>query len=441
MPWVVIILVYPLAGAMVYLFIGRSKKNNKLIKQLRSTFEEGKEYFVQDPAIREEIYEKDYDNLKYIMNFCEFPVTKNNEVTYYRLGDEGFPVMLEELKKAKKFIFMEYFIINKGRMWDQILEILEAKVKEGVEVRVMYDDFGSVTRLSKSYPQKLEKKGIKCITFNQLQPFGGAFMNNRDHRKILVIDGKVGFTGGINISDEYINLEHPFGHWKDNCIRIKGNAVWNFTVMFLEMWNSYKNDDDNYLKYKVLNKEPETPIKGYVVPYGDTPLDNEVMAEDIYLNIIHSAKHYVYIFTPYLVIDTDIMNALILASRRGVDVRLVVPGIPDKKIVYDLTQSYFPQLISGGVRIYTYTPGFVHSKVFVSDDKVATVGTINLDYRSLYLHFECGVYMQDVAEIKNIRNDIEETMKKSYEVGAVESEPSWLRNLGQSVLRLFAPLM
>ena len=335
---------------------------------------------------------------------------------------------------------MEYFIINKGKMWNQILDILKEKAKQGVDVRVMYDDMGSIAMLPESFPKELEKDGIKCILFNKLSPFSGIIMNNRDHRKMTIIDGHTVFSGGINISDEYINVNSKYGHWKDNGIMIKGEAVWNFTVMFLEMWNAFRNEDKDYAKYK-YEFENKYSENGFVVPYGESPLDDEITGEDVYLNIINQAKKYVYIYTPYLIIDTDVINSLVLAARRGVDVRIIVPGIPDKKLVYDVTQSYFNALIKGGVKIYTYTPGFIHSKVFISDDEVATVGTINMDYRSLYLHFECGIYMKDTNIIPDVKQDIVSAIEKSHKVTLKESKCGIIKGMWQAILRVFAPLM
>ena len=325
-------------------------------------------------------------------------------------------------------------------MWNSILEILEEKASKGIDVRVMYDDLGCVTTLPSSYPKELEKKGIKCVIFNHLNPISGVIMNNRDHRKILVIDGKVAFSGGINIADEYININSKYGHWKDNGIRISGDAVWNYTVMFLTIWNSFRNEDEDYQKFKFDFKDKKRE-NGYVVPYGENPLDEEIIGEDVYLNIINKADKYVYIFTPYLIIDTDMINALNLASKRGVDVRIVIPGIPDKKIVYTLSESYVEPLVKGGVKVYKYTPGFVHAKVFVSDDNVATVGTINMDYRSLYLHFECGCYLENVDVIKDIKEDLINTIAKSHEITKEVVTPKLLKGVLQALLRLVAPLM
>lgn len=441
LPWIIIILLFPLAGTIMYLFIGRNWHRSKVVKSLSKNIESSKKYLKQDESITRDINENHKDKLKYISEYAGFPVTKNNKVDYYELGDKVYPVMLEELKKAKKFVFLEYFLISKGKMWNNILEILKEKAKEGVDVRVIYDDMGCFASLPNNYPLSLEKMGIKCVCFNKMKPFAGVIMNNRDHRKIMVVDGKVAISGGINIADEYINEDNRLGHWKDNGIRVKGDAVWNFTVMFLQAWNSFRNDDDDYYKFKFDSKR-EYAEDGYVVAYGESPLDNEVVGENVYLNIMNQAKKYLYIFTPYLIIDTDMINSLKLAAKRGVDVRICVPGIPDKKIVYSLTNSYFEQLIKGGVKIYKYTPGFVHSKVFVADDNVATVGTLNMDYRSLYLHFENGIFLQDNSTIKDISKDLKETIEKSQEVTLEEAKPkNFMVSLYYSLLRVFAPLM
>ena len=369
LPWIIILIMFPLLGTILYLILGKNKWRSKTLKRIVESENESKKYLVQDEKIREEF--KDNGRLKYISDFAGYPITKNNDVTYYPLGEEAFEVMLEELKKAEKFIFFEYFIVTPGKMWNSILEILKEKAKNGVDVRVMYDDMGCISSLSNSYPQELEKFGIKCVVFNKLNPVAGVIMNNRDHRKILVIDGKVAFSGGINIADEYININSKYGHWKDNGIRIAGDAVWNYSVMFLTIWNAFRKEDEDFTKFKYEFVE-KIKENGYVVPYGETPLDDEVTGEDIYLNIINQANHYVYIFTPYLIIDTDMINALNLAAKRGVDVRIVIPGIPDKKVVYTVSESYLESLVKSGVKVYKYTPGFVHAKVFVSDDHIAT---------------------------------------------------------------------
>lgn len=438
LPWIVIVLLFPLIGTLLYLILGRNKQKSKTLKNIVQSEKQSKHYLVQDKKIREEF--KDNSRMRYLSDYSGYPVTCNNDVSYYPLGEEAFKVMIKELKKAKKFIFIEYFIINHGKMWNSILEILKEKVKNGVDVRVMYDDLGCITTLKESYPKELEKFGIKCIAFNRLNAIAGVIMNNRDHRKIMVIDGKVAFSGGINIADEYININSKYGHWKDNGIRISGNAVWNYTVMFLTMWNAFRQEDDDFTIFKYDFKEKKD-IKGFVVPYGETPLDEEITGEDVYLNIINQAHNYVYIFTPYLIIDTDMINALCLAAKRGVDVAIVIPGIPDKKMVYTVSESYIWPLVKAGVKVYKYTPGFIHAKVFVSDDKVATVGTINMDYRSLYLHFECGCYFEGAEVIKDIKKDATQTIEKSHKVTKEESTPNLIKGIWQALLRLVAPLM
>ena len=438
LPWIIILLLFPLVGTLMYFILGNNKNNSKVLKNIVKSEKRSKQYLIQDESIRKDF--KDNSRLRYLSDFAGFPVTKNNNVTYYPLGEDTFKEMLKELEKAEKFIFLEYFIINPGTMWNSILKILEKKAASGIDVRVMYDDAGCISTLHPNFTKELEKRKIKCVVFNKLNPISGVIMNNRDHRKILVIDGVVAFSGGINISDEYINIGSPFGHWKDNGIKVEGEAVWNFTVMFLTLWNALKRTDKDYTKFKYDFKNKIKP-NGFVVPYGETPLDNEVTGEDIYLNIINQASTYVYIFTPYLIIDTDMINALSLAAKRGVDVRLVIPGIPDKKLVYTLSESYVELLVRNGVKVYKYTPGFVHAKVFVADDRVATVGTINLDYRSLYLHFECGVYMENVKCIKDIKKDLEESVEKSHKVTLKEATPKLLKSIWQALLRLIAPLM
>ncbi len=441
LPWIIIIMLFPIVGALLYIVIGGNLKKSKVLKAIKQSEENGGKYFVQNKDIKKEIEEQNNGKLNYLMNYLNFPVTKNNEVKYYSFGENAFPDMISELKNAKKFIFLEYFIIKTGKMWDEILKILEEKAEQGLDVRLIYDDMGCIAFLPTNYPKKMEEKGIKCVAFNKLNPFLGVIMNNRDHRKMMIIDGKTVFSGGMNLADEYINLEHPYGIWKDNGIKIKGDAVWNFTVMFLNMWNAYKKEDSNYNIFKYDFSKENLNNKGYVVPYFETPLDSEIVGENVYLNIINQATKYLYIFTPYLIIDTDMINSLILSAKRGVDVRIVVPGIPDKKIVYSLTTSYFETLIKNGVKIYKYTPGFVHSKVFISDDNIATVGTINLDYRSLYLHFECGVFMQDVEVINEVKKDLVETIEKSHLVSKKDATPKFFKGVWQAVLRLFAPLM
>ena len=411
--------------------------NSKVLKEIMEREREGRQYYETKEDLKFMIEEN--SRLNYLCNYNGFSVTNHHQVTYYPLGELVFKEMLKDLKKAKKYIFLEYFIIKPGVMWDSILQILEEKVKEGVEVRVMYDDAGCLANLKKQYDEELRQKGIKCIVFNPLTPLSGVIMNNRDHRKILIIDGKFAFSGGINLSDEYINRKSPYGHWKDNGIKIEGEAVWDYTVMFLTMWNAFQKEDTDFKIYQ-YKRSKKYHANGVIVPYADSPLDKERVGENLYLLMIHRAEKTIFIFTPYLIIDTDMITALILAAKRGVDVRIIIPGIPDKKIVYTLSESYLEMLVNGGVKVYKYTHGFIHSKVFVIDGHMATVGTINLDYRSLYLHFECGLYLEDVDCIKEIQSDLEKTTAKSHQITKREATPKFLKSIWQTILRLFAPL-
>lgn len=440
LPWIILIVLFPVAGTMLYIFISNDLHSNKMLKKVNKEVNDANKYYVQDKKILEELKDKNKDKLIYISQSANFPVTRHNKFKYFPSGEEAFKEMINELKKAKKYIFLEYFRIDIGRMWNTILEILQEKVKEGVEVRIIYDDFGCVAPLPNDYDKQLEKMGFKVVVFNEVKPFRGIIMNNRDHRKIMIIDGKVAFSGGINLADEYINEKERFGYWKDNGLMMKGEGVYNFIVMFLSLWNAYKQEDKDYKTYKIEQKD-KYKENGFTAAYCDNPLDGDHVGENIYLNIINQAKKYLYISTPYLILDSELNKALILASKRGVEVKIVVPKIADKKIVYSLSSSYFEGLIANGVEIYTYTPGFIHSKVFIADDIVATVGTFNLDYRSLYLHFECGVYLEEVDEIKNIKKDLNGMISKSHKVTKEEATPGIIRGIWQGILRLFAPLM
>lgn len=443
MSWIILIMLLPIFGTALYIILGTNFYMHPILKKMQRSRMNSRRYLVQDKEISKQIKEDNlevFGQTEYIFKYSGYPIYKNDKIEYYKLGEEAFPEMLKELEKAKKFIFLEFFIIGRGKMWSTILEILERKVKEGVDVRVIYDDVGCIKSLPYRYDKILEKKGIKCIVFNQLKAILSVFHNNRDHRKILVIDGHIAFSGGINLADEYINEYEKYGHWKDNLIKIKGEATWNFTVMFLEIWNAYRDEDKDFKKFKVKFNENEEN-DGYICPYGESPLVKEPVGENIYLNILNQAKKYVYIFTPYLIIDNEMISALTLAAKRGVDVRIVTPGIPDKKIVFAVTKSYYEQLVEDGVKIYQYTPGFIHAKVFVCDDEIATVGTLNLDYRSLYFHFECGTYIYKSKIINKIKKDALDTIEKSKKLSLEDCKPSFFKSLGQSILRFIAPLM
>ena len=439
LPWIIMIMLLPLFGTFLRVTLGRNYSRNKLLKSILATEQKYQKYLVQDPTIEQTINKNHLDNLRYFTHRAHFPVTANNQITYYEFGEKFYPALLKELKTAEHFIFLEYFIIKKGKMWDGVLEILKEKAASGVDVRVMCDDMGTINKLSERFPKELAKYGIKCIPFNEMTPFRGIFMNNRDHRKMTIIDGRVAFSGGVNLSDEYINEVSLFGVWKDNGIKIVGDAVWNMTVMFLALWNANVQEDKDITKFKYDFGSSIAP-EGYAVSYGAAPRHPDLVGEDVYLNLINSAKDCLYIMTPYLVIDTDVVNSLIRAAKRGVDVRIIMPGVPDKKLTNLLSRSFYDTLVRGGVKLYLYTPGFVHSKVFFADGRAGVVGTINLDYRSLYLHFENGIYIEQMRVLKSIKRDFEETFTVCHQLSLKEVTPNLFEQFWQGVLRLFAPL-
>ncbi|MGM9646968.1 MAG: cardiolipin synthase [Eubacteriales bacterium] len=442
--WVVPILLFPLLGGLIYLFFGTKSPTRRMRKKMERSQKALEAYATDSSALIEEIAADNSPvggQMRYLQKTGGFPAYANTESRYFPLGEEVFSAMLEELRKAERFIFLEFFIVAEGRMWNSVLEILEEKAKQGVDVRVIYDDVGSLTTLPYDYDRRLEKKGIRCISFNPFKPVLSIVMNNRDHRKIMVIDGKVGFTGGVNLADEYINEKVRYGHWKDTAVMLRGDGVWSLTLLFLEMWNAFRPGDTEIDRFRPdFSNEALPQCDGYVQPYGDTPLDGESLGENVYLNILHSAQRYVYICTPYLIIDEELEGAMILAARRGVDVRMITPAIPDKKSAHALTRSHYPKLLAGGVKIYEYTPGFIHAKSFVCDDQVATVGTVNLDYRSLYLHFECGVYFYRAQSVADVKRDFLETQEKCVPAKVPRPRFGMIRGLYYAILRLFAPL-
>lgn len=444
--WTFIILLSPLLGILLYLVFGRSGLTKHTQKRMDAVNKDVSKLLYQTPYILQQLEEEDkgvYRQSKYINDWAGFPLYHNTTSKYYPNGETMFVDMLAELEKAEHFIFLEYFIIEKGYMFDTVAEILERKAKEGVDVRLIYDDVGCISTLPPKFYKVLQEKGIKCAAFNPFRPVMSVVMNNRDHRKIFVVDGKVGFTGGINLADEYINKIERFGYWKDTGVRLEGEAVWSLTAMFLEMWNYINRSTEDYAKYmpKVYQTEPFAS-DGLIQPYGDSPLDQEKVGENVYMNIISNAKDYVYIFTPYLIIGYEMIVCLCNAAKRGVDVRIVTPGIPDKKLVFLLTRAHYKPLIESGVKIYEYRPGFIHAKSFVCDDKIATVGSINMDYRSLYLHFECGVFMYKTQAVMELKKDCREVFASSDEI-SIEfcKERNVFVRIFHGLMRLFAPLL
>ncbi len=445
--WIMLIAVVPFFGWFFYLYThtgiisGNIRKSHERSQKLLD------KYRFDDTELIRELDDEGYDTslVKYLSRGAGNSVYKDTDVEYYPIGEDMFTSLVGELEKAEKFIFMEFFIINqKSHMWKVVEEILIRKAQSGVDVRLMYDGMGCMGIMDKGYEKILRSKGIKCQIFSPVQPLLSTYQNNRDHRKIVVIDGRCAFSGGINLADEYINRIVRFGHWKDTGIKLTGAGVSGFTELFLTMWATISDIDESeingFINISQNYKNPEAP--GFVVPFGDSPLDDNLVGRNAYVDILNSSREYVDIMTPYFVIDDAIYDAMRYAVTRGVRVRLILPGIPDKKAPFCLARSYYPDLFNIGVEVYEYIPGFVHAKNTVSDGKRAIVGTINYDYRSLYLHYECGVYMMDMPQIKDIENDFTETLSKCNRVTAVEYEKfPWYYRASGRVLRFVATMI
>ncbi len=485
--WAAIVLMFPLFGGLFYLYVEIQPGTHMLKGALDNIDSKLAGVLHQDRDVLERLDAQNANTAQlasYVYNEENFPVYKNTGVRYFPSGEAKFAELLNQLKLAEKFIFMEYFIVSMGFMWDSIFEILKAKVAEGVEVRFMYDGMNELYNVPGNFQDMLRRAGIQCKVFSPVYPIISTHYNNRDHRKIVVIDGRTAFTGGVNIADEYINRKERFGHWKDAAIMVQGDAVRSFTIMFLKMWNvagklenvtpylNFSSDVDHVQKgmdaknpawgavhakknvhepekmragADVSCGEEETALAenhGFVLPYATNPFHSEHIAKRIYLDILNHAKRYVYIMTPYLVPDYELLQALTYAARRKVDVMLIMPHIPDKKYAFALGHSYYRYLLQAGVHIYEYTPGFVHSKVFVSDDTEAVVGAINLDYRSLYLNFESAVFMYGVPAILDIKADFLQTLRKCQLITDFDIRHDKItRKLVGGALKLFAPLL
>ena len=441
--WIILILVVPVVGVAFYIFTRVQPGTAYISHRVNALIEEEKDYLTPHKDTLYDVYAESKQEcgfMQYLYKRGKYPVYSNASVKYFPLGEDKFQELLYQLERAEKFIFLEYFIVDKGIMWNRILRILARKAREGVEVRFMYDGTCTLSLLPRNYPKRLEQLGIQCKIFAPMRPFLSTHQNNRDHRKIAVIDGRAAFTGGVNLADEYINAEQRFGYWKDAALRVEGDAAWNFTVMFLNFWNAFRSSETDYDAFRPMPLVP--PVSdGIVQPYADSPLDEEPMAETVYLNILAQAQRYVYIYTPYLAVGEEMLDALKNAAKRGVDIRLVLPGIPDKKLVFRLSRSYYLPLLRAGVRIYEYTPGFLHAKCWVSDDVTAVVGSINMDYRSLFLHFECGVLLQKNSQVAVLRDDVRATLPQCREIQVTECRTSLPGTVLDSVLRLLSPLM
>lgn len=441
--WIVLVLVFPLFGGVMYLLFNFQSATRRFRRQIEAAQREFEPQFQLSDGCADRAAQQFQANstlIHYLQDYAGFPIYEQTETTFLSPGERMLEALLPELEKAEHYIFIETFILEEGVMWDSILDVLKRKAAQGVLVRIIYDDMGCFLTLPQDYAQTLEQYGIEVAVFNPFQPFLTVKQNNRDHRKITVIDGKVAFTGGINLADEYINAVEKYGHWKDSAILLRGDATWSFTLIFLQMWHFVTKQEEELAKYR------PTGIRafdhdGFVQPYADSPTDDDNVGEHVYLQIINNAKQYLYINTPYLIVDDSMISALCLAARSGVDVRIITPHKWDKRMVHITTRSYYRELIRSGVKIYEYTIGFNHAKTFVSDDTVATIGTTNLDFRSLYHHFECGTVVYGSRAVMQVKADYLDTLTICQQVTEEDCSGGVLMRLLQDVLRLFAPLM
>lgn len=456
--WILAILLFPFFGVPFYMICGNQRQGRKYAKRVEDAKIKYSAFHNQDMNVLDEIYKNDsrlHSTCNYIVKSQRYPVHKNTQVTYLSCGEEQYEGLLNAIRNAEHYIFMEYFMIERRTVWNSILAALKQKAEEGVEVRILYDDLGCITWLPKRYDRYLNSlhKNIHCKKFNRLKPLFTMLTNNRDHRKMTIIDGYIAYTGGINLADRYININSPFGKWKDAGVRLEGEPVQNLTIMYLEMWES--------MKIGRSSRKIETPEEmkrissylphhhhdamfvndGFVQPFRDEPFDDIPLSENAYLELINQSEKCLYVFTPYLVPSTAMIDALKLAAGRGVDVRIVPPHIPDKKLIFRITRSNYKKLMVAGVKIYEYTPGFIHSKCMLSDNDKAIVGTVNLDHRSLFLHFEDAVLLYKCEAVAELRKDMIKTFKESH----LQTEEDIRRNifgkLFDSLLILFAPMV
>ncbi|MDE6620043.1 MAG: cardiolipin synthase [Lachnospiraceae bacterium] len=447
MLWLLVMFVAPLPGALMYLFYG-NRRTGKVLEQRLNTVHDSLPVTLNgDVKIQEQLEKEDKrvaQTFAYIKRITGFPVLRNDTAQYYPVGELLFEQMLSALKGAKRYVFIEYFIVQEGVMWEAMVDVMEQKVREGVDIRVLYDDIGSIGTFSHRNRLSLLKKGIKCEKFNPLVVLSGA-LNNRDHRKIMVVDGIVAFSGGINLADEYINKKHLFGHWKDIGFKITGDAVKSYAYMFMEFWNASSLNKitgeligKDYVQLRTLD---DIAFDGYVLPYYDSPNREEAASNNLFIDLLGQSVNYIWFYTPYLLLGDGLRDAFVRAAQRGVDVRIVMPGIPDKRVVYRMSRSYYRELLEAGAKIYEYTPGFVHAKACLVDDCIGSIGTVNLDYRSLYLHYECNALFYKASILDDLKKDFEESMKVSRERTLQEEKKGLLHRIINGILRIFAPLV
>ncbi|MDO5047597.1 MAG: phospholipase D-like domain-containing protein [Anaerococcus sp.] len=421
--WFLLIAILPFFAVAVFILshygIGYRMEQKKVVK----TYHESQKYVESNDSLYKQIKKEDpsfYKIAKYLKDYGNFPAFKETSANYYKVGDDMYEAMMKDIKNAQDFIFMEFFILDYGFMWGNILEELVKKVNQGVKVRLIIDGTNLITRVKSDFADQMESMGIECRIFSKMYPIVSTYLNNRDHRKIMVVDGKSAFTGGINLADEYINVYERFGHWKDCGIRLEGSAVKSFTIMFLSMWNAIVDEAEDYTPF--LKTYPKQDCEGSYVPFSDNPLDDEDLSKRILMDLIYGSKSYLYLMTPYLIVDEEILNGLKFASKRGVDVRICLPHVPDKKVAFALAKDNYKQLLKAGIRIIEYTPGFSHSKVWLSDGNKAMVGTVNIDYRALFHNFECGVLMDDSNAIGQIEKDFQIFFQVGSEVKKEDAE-------------------
>ena len=442
--WIVLILAFPVAGLTIYLLFGGNKISSYEHRKMQSIEAVAMQQLEQEEAPLWALAASGspaFNHARYLYFTSGYPIYDAADAEYFSCGESCFQAMLDELEKAEKYIFVEFFILAQGKMWGSILDVLARKAAQGVDVRVVYDDFGCITRLPMQYAKKLREMGIRAHAFNPYIPILSARLNNRDHRKLLIIDGKVGFTGGVNLADEYINEYERFGHWKDCGILVRGKPVWSMTVMFLSLWDYVDRAEEDVAAFRPEYPE-DAPCTGYLQPFADSPLDNEDVGATILQNLISAAQERVWIMTPYLILDDKMATALCVAAKSGVDVRIITPAIPDKWYVHAVTRANYEELTHAGVRIFEYTPGFVHSKVYLGDTHYAVVGTVNLDFRSLYLHFEDAVYLCDADAVGQIELDFSVTFPQCREITHAQCRHvNIFQRVLRALLRMFAPLM